>query len=65
MQLIMLAKHLKAFDIPGLVAKAKELELDGYDVPVRAGYAVNPENVGAALGELVKAMADEGLVTDS
>lgn len=61
MQLIMFAKHLKELDIPGLVAEAKRAGLDGYDVPVREGYAVNPDNVSTALGELVKAMAAEGM----
>ena len=58
-KLIMFAKHLKELDIAGLVAKAREFGIDGYDFPVREGYAVNPENASTALPELVKAMAAE------
>lgn len=61
MQLIMFAKHLKAFDIPSLAEKAAAFGIDGYDYPVREGYAVNPDNVSTALPELARAMASEGL----
>jgi len=61
MELILFAKHLKPFDIPELVRLAGRIGVDGYDVPVREGYAVSPDNVTHALKDLVKAMASEGL----
>lgn len=61
MKLIMFAKHLREFDIPGLVEEAKAAAIDGFDCPVREGYAVNPGNVKKALPELVRAMESEGL----
>ncbi len=61
MKLIQFAKHLRDLDIPALVKEAKTAGLDGYDFPVRAGYAVDPGNVADALPELVAAMKDEGM----
>ena len=61
MKLILFAKHLKGLDVPELVEKAKYQEVDGFDFPVREGFAVNPQNVSTALPELVKAMEAEGL----
>lgn len=61
MKLILFAKHLAGFNISELVKEAIISKVDGYDLPVRPGYAVNPDNVSTALPELVKTMADEGL----
>ncbi len=61
MQLIMFTKHLEGLDIPALVAEAGNSGLDGYDLAVRKGHAVNEENASTALGEVVKAMASEGM----
>jgi len=61
MQLIMFAKHMKSFDIATTAATARSWGLDGLDYPVRAGYAVNPDNFRTALPELVRALDGEGL----
>lgn len=61
MRLLLFAKHLRALTIPELARAATETGIDGYDWPVRDGYAVNPGNVTAALGEFVRAMRGEGL----
>ena len=61
MQLIMFAKHLKSLAIPELVKRAKQFGIDGYDWPVRPGYAVNPQNVATALPEFARAMQSEGM----
>lgn len=61
MQLILFAKHLKPLTVPQLVKRARQWGLDGYDWPVRAGYAVNPDNVRTALPAFVRAMRAEGM----
>lgn len=61
MQLILFAKHLSGLDIAGLVDNARATGVDGFDFPIRDGYAVNPDNVGTALPQLVKAMENEGM----
>lgn len=44
MKLIMFSKMLKEKSPVELVTLAKEWGLDGYDLCVRPGYAVNPDN---------------------
>ena len=61
MQLLLFAKHLRALSMPELVRAATQMGIDGYDWPVRAGYAVNPDNVGVALREFAGALRGEGL----
>lgn len=61
MKLIVFAKHLKSLGIPELVKKGRYFGVDGYDYPVRPGYAVNPENATTALPELARALRAEGL----
>ncbi len=61
MKLILFAKHLSGFEIDDLVKQAKASGVDGFDFPLRHGYAVNPENFESALPRLVRAMEDEGM----
>ena len=44
-RLILFSKFLQGFDVPGLIAKAQELGLEGYDLCARPGYVVGPENL--------------------
>lgn len=61
MKLVMFSKTLKDRDIQGMVDWAHDVGVDGYDLCVRPGYAVNPDNVGAALPAAVKEFAEAGL----
>jgi len=61
MQLVMFAKHMRSLDMAQAAASAARWGLDGLDYPVRAGYAVNPDNFRTALPELVRALRREGL----
>lgn len=61
MELIMFSKMLKEKSMQELVSYAQEVGIGGYDLAVRSGYAVNPENVKQALPEFTKLMKAEGL----
>lgn len=61
MKLIMFSKMLKDRDTAGLIAWAQEAGLDGYDLCVRPGYVVNPDNAATALPEVVGAFREAGL----
>ena len=60
MQLVLFSKTFKGVDAEGLVKAAHKYGLEGYDLCVRPGYAVNPDNVAQALPELVKLLGSEG-----
>ena len=45
----------------GLIRLAHEHGFDGYDLCVRPGHPVNPDNVSTALVEAVRAMAEKDL----
>jgi sugar phosphate isomerase/epimerase len=61
MQLIVFTKFLKDKDARGLIDVAKQHRLDGFDLCVRDGYVVNPQNAKTALPELVKTLAAENV----
>lgn len=61
MQLVVFSKMLKDLDVFGLIRLAHEHGFDGYDLCVRPGHPVNPDNVSTALVEVVRAMREEGL----
>ena len=61
MKLVAFSKHFKSMDIPGLIAFARETGLDGWDLCVRPGYPVNPDNVASALPAANRQMHDQGL----
>jgi len=44
MKLVLFTKLLKDKDAAGLIRIAREHRLDGFDLCVRDGYPVNPEN---------------------
>ncbi len=61
MQLIMFSKMLKEKSIAELIDWAHATGLDGFDLCVRPGYPVNPDNAATALPEAVAAMRAEGV----
>lgn len=61
-QLIVFSKRFKNQSVDDLIGLAHAYQLDGYDLCVRPGYTVNPENVRRKLPETVKQMTKAGLV---
>jgi sugar phosphate isomerase/epimerase len=61
MKYVYFSKMLKPLDLKGLIAFCKDAGLDGLDLAVRDGYAVNPGNMAKALPEAAKALSGEGL----
>ncbi len=61
MKLVTFSKLYKEKGIDELVAWALENKLDGYDLCVREGFPVNPENAEKALPEAVATMRAAGL----
>ena len=51
--------------LPELARFVKELGFDGVELPVRPGYQVTPERVGAGLPEAARVLADHGLCIGS
>ena len=61
MQLIFFSKSLKDYSVDRLIRLGHELRLDGYDLCVRPGYLVEPDNVREKLLSVVKQLRDEDL----
>lgn len=61
MKLILFTKMLKEKSISELADLGNQWGLDGFDLCVRTGYAVNPENAAEALPEAVKHFSTKGL----
>jgi L-ribulose-5-phosphate 3-epimerase len=61
MNFVYFTKTLQSLDVPGLVAFAKEVGLDGVDLAVRPNYLVTPDNVATELPKAFKSFKDEGL----
>ncbi|NOY82879.1 MAG: sugar phosphate isomerase/epimerase [Kiritimatiellaeota bacterium] len=61
MKLVVFSKMLKERSTAELIDWAQEVGLDGYDLCVRPGYAVNPDNVLEALPAAVTAFRRAGL----
>ncbi|MBT5963487.1 MAG: hypothetical protein HOG99_18205, partial [Gemmatimonadetes bacterium] len=59
MKLIVFSKMLSDKSVEELADLAQELGIDGYDLAVRPGHPVNPDNVTTA-DTLLAAMADAG-----
>jgi len=57
----MFTKLLKDLDVGQLADTIQDLGFDGFDLAVRPGYAVNPENVATALPAAAKQWAARGL----
>ena len=61
MPLVMFSKMLQEFTVAEAARRIKGLGFDGVDLTVRPKGHVEPENVGMALPEAVKAIRDQGL----
>jgi len=61
MDLIVFSKRFREYSVPQLVELAHAHGFDGYDLAVRPGYPVNPENASTALPAAADVMAGEGL----
>lgn len=61
MKIIAFTKMLKYADADALIRIAHTTGIEGYDLCVRDGYFVNPENVASALPTLVKQLSREGV----
>ena len=61
MQLILFTKMLKEKTVAELAELGVQWGLDGFDLCVRTGYAVNPENAAKALPEAVEYFKSKGL----
>ncbi len=64
MRLIIFTKMLKEKSIPDLIDLAHRHGYDGYDLAVRPGHAVNPDNAETALPQAAAQMAAAGLRID-
>ena len=61
MRLIVFSKMLQELGIVELIEFAQELGIEGYDMAVRPGYPVNPDNVAEALPEAASQFRARGL----
>ena len=61
MQLIVFSKLFKDMSVTELIGLAHKHDFEGYDLAVRPGYPVNPNNAHEELVATVKAMKQEGL----
>ena len=61
MKLIVFSKSLKDKSIGELIRLAKDFRIDGYDLCVRPGYPVNPDNAAEELPRTAQALAEAGL----
>ncbi|MBN2449642.1 MAG: sugar phosphate isomerase/epimerase [Lentisphaeria bacterium] len=61
MRLVMFSKMLKEKSPEELIRLAREWGLDGYDLCVRPGYPVSPENAAEELPRVVRLLRAEGL----
>ena len=60
-ELIVFTKLLKHKSLDELAFLGRDLELDGYDLCVRPGYPVNPDNISEELVGAVKKLNESGL----
>ena len=61
MKLILFSKMLKEKTIPELAELAPRLGLEGYDLCVRPGYPVSPDNAATELVKAVRLLGEAGL----
>jgi sugar phosphate isomerase/epimerase len=61
MNLVMFSKMLQEFPVAQAARRIRELGFEGVDLTVRPGGHVEPERVGMALNEAVRAIKDAGL----
>lgn len=60
--LIVFTKIYAGKDVPQMIEAAQACLIEGFDLCLRQGFAVNPENVAQALPEAARAFARAGLV---
>jgi len=60
-KLVVFSKMLQEKSVGELVELAHDFGMEGYDLAVRPGHPVNPDNVGTALMEAVRVFAENGL----
>jgi sugar phosphate isomerase/epimerase len=61
MKLIMFSKMVKEKSLPELAELAGRLGLEGYDLCVRPGYPVSPDNAATELVKAVRLLGERGL----
>jgi len=61
MKIVMFTKMLRDKSVADLVDLGHEFELDGWDLCIRPGYPINPENAGTELAGAVRTCESEGL----
>jgi len=61
MELIVFSKMFRTRSLADLVTLAHDVGFEGYDLCVRPGYPINPDNVGSELAMTVQFLAREGL----
>src|SRR5437868_5485926 len=64
MRYIYFTKSLQQLDIPGQIGFIKDAGLDGADMAVRPGFAVDPANCRIKLPEAAQAFRDAGLTVE-
>ena len=62
MKLIVFSKSLKDKSLEELIELGQRLEIDGYDLCVRPGYPVNPDNAAEVFQALAAFHRDGGTV---
>ena len=60
MKITFFSKTLRSLDVDGLIAAGERLGLEGWDLAVRPGYVVNPDNVAEALPGAAQRLAAAG-----
>lgn len=61
MDLLLFTKSLQDHNVDALIDRGHDLQVDGYDLAVRPGYAVNPDNVRDALPDAARRLRADGL----
>jgi sugar phosphate isomerase/epimerase len=61
MEIIVFSKKLASQSIPQLIETAHQYDFDGYDLCIRPGHPVNPDNVDKTLAPTASAMRQAGL----
>ena len=62
MKIVMFTKMLQDKGIAELVELGHHLELEGWDLCVRPGYPINPENAGTELAGAVRTFEEKRAV---
>jgi hypothetical protein len=60
-EIIVFTKLFKNKSLPDLVAIGQSCRLDGYDLCLRPGYPINPDNVLETLVPAVETLSNAGL----